>query len=206
MAADLSRARPALEPEPRRSSATSCSSRAVFLGFPVTCWSSDDLDRHRADRGRSRSKACRCRARTSTRRASRRSRSVPVPREGYIFRGILQAAGTSTTPTSSSRARSIPRRWSSREQAQQAVELLRGAVDSGSSSCRSPSPDVRADRAHPAALGDLARPELRQPARRADPPADPRDRPGRVRQFLCPGAGRARTRATSPISARPSTR
>ena len=34
-------------------------------------------------------------------------------------------------------------------------------------------------RADHAALGDLARPDLRQPARRADPPPDPRHRPGR---------------------------
>ena len=38
---------------------------------------------------------------------------------------------------------------------------------------------------------DLVRPELRQPARRADPSPDPCDRPGRDRQFLCPGAGAA---------------
>ena len=66
--------------------------------------------------------------------------------------------------------------------------------------------DVRAHRADRAALGDLVRPELRQPARRADPPPDPRDRPGGDRQFLRSGAGPARARAISAISARPSTR
>ena len=49
--------------------------------------------------------------------------------------------------------------------------------------------DVRADRPDRAPVGDLVRPQLRQPAGRADPPPDPRDRPGRDRQFLRPGAG-----------------
>ena len=54
-----------------------------------------------------------------------------------------------------------------------------------------------ADFAHPAAIGGLARPQLRQQARVADPPPDPRDRPGRLRQFLRAGAvaqGRGRPR------------
>ena len=57
-----------------------------------------------------------------------------------------------------------------------------------------------------AALGSVVRDELRQPLRRADPAPDQRRRPGRLGQLLRAGPDPPRPAATSPISARASTR
>ena len=66
--------------------------------------------------------------------------------------------------------------------------------------------DLRADRTDRPAVGGLVRPQLRQPVRGADPPADQRGRPGRFGQFPTPRSRPGRATATSPISARASTR
>ena len=68
------------------------------------------------------------------------------------------------------------------------------------------SPRVHHAVADDADLGGLDRPHLRQPARRPDPAPDPRHRRGRLRQSLRAGADATNPRATSAISARPSTR
>ena len=66
--------------------------------------------------------------------------------------------------------------------------------------------DVCLDRPDHAVVGDVARSVLRQSARRPDPSADQRHRPGRLGQFVHPRPDRSIRRRLWRISARRSTR
>ncbi len=83
------------------------------------------------------------------------------------------------------------------------VRRVRGAPPQSAAHLRH---HVRPARRHPAAVGGLARPRLHKPPRRADPPPDRRDRPGDRQAISTCRCRCARRRATSPISAKPSTR
>ena len=121
-----------------------------------------------------------------------------VPRRPTHVAGRHQAARLSTTPISTSRGCSI-RGWSRscapRRRASASSPNLAGAAARRADRVRA---DVHGDRADRAAVGGLARAELRQPPGRADPAPD-RRRAGRLdRQSLRPGADPALRRRPRP--------
>ena len=144
----------------------------------------------------------RSRSRRST-TPSRRSRSSWTPTTSPA---VDQAARLSTTRIFMSRGCSIRAWWRNCGRRSEGVNRICRAR---SAPARHPDrlrADVHGDRADRAAVGGLDRAQFRQLSGGADPPADRRRQPGLDRQSATSGCRSGARKATSPSSARPSTR